>query len=471
PIFIQRLYEQIQDYHYLEQLCRELSKTKLKQILIRKFKNTRLVENVLYSISEDVSSQAKAEEFFYGSEISRKDISDFFNGFFNLALDLGKLVVLCLDEVQFLIDIDPTQALVKIILEQFIRKLYEQYKNKKLYIVISCLQNPDKREYDVLKGISKNFQSIVEGKEIILGNLTLSEKDAILNQVCDKINLEGAERKKFLSQVKGRLEYYLPRELLKSVAEILDMMGYTSYSPEELRTLYESEARAYVKPILLKKGFVYLEDKPKKIGGYNIDIYASAETNRYQRTPKAVGEVTIIQRKAIKEKVEKFAAWLHQMKGKEYRPDLGDYAFFICPSNRLTKSSVEILRSNNIDIIEFDSSLINEINQLDQEPALTEEKELPPVPTPEEPPTQSANLSPESSLKPKLIIGKKHIAHKLQDIPGVGAAKVKLLKQANILTIEDLINCNPCVIAGKIKGLGLKSLTKWIQRAKQIVNE
>ena len=249
------------------------------------------------------------------------------------------------------------------------------------------------------------------------------------------------------------------------------MMGYTSYSPEELRTLYESEARAYVKPILLKKGFVYLEDKPKKIGGYNIDIYASAETNRYQRTPKAVGEVTIIQRKAIKEKVEKFAAWLHQMKGKEYRPDLGDYAFFICPSNRLTKSSVEILRSNNIDIIEFDSSLINEINQLDQEPALTEEKELPPVPTPEEPPTQSANLSPESSLKPKLIIGKKHIAHKLQDIPGVGAAKVKLLKQANILTIEDLINCNPCVIAGKIKGLGVKSLTKWIQRAKQIVNE
>jgi len=471
PIFIQRFYEQIQEHRYLKQLCDKLSRTKLKQDLIRKFKNTKLVENIINSISEDVSAQARAEEFFYGSEISRKDISDFFNGFLNLALDLDRLVVLCLDEVQFLIDIDPTQTLVKIILEQFIRKLYEQYSNKKLYIVISCLQNPDKREYDKLKGISKNFQSIVEGKEIILGNLTVSEKNAILNQVCDKIRMETAKRKRFLSQVKRRIEYFLPRELLKSIAEILDIMGFTCYSREELRNLYEREARTYVKPILIEKGFVYVEDKPKKVGGYNIDIYASAETNRYQRTPNAFGEVTIIQRKTIKEKVEKFAAWLHQMKGKEYRPNRGDYAFFVCPKNRLTQSSQEVLRSNNIDIIEFDSSLINEINQLEQEPDLSEDKELSLAP-PEEIPTPSADSGLErSSLKQKLIIGKKPVTHKLEDIPGIGQAKVKLLQQANILTINDLITCNPRIIAGKVKGLGLKSLTKWIQRAKQIVNE
>lgn len=472
PIFIQRLYEQIQEKHYLQQLCAQLSQNELKRELIRKFKNTKLVENVLNTISNDVSAQEAAMKYFYGDDIISKDIADFFNGFLSLALYVDKLVVLCLDEMQFLIDIDPSQILVKKILEQFIRKLLEQYRNKKLYLIISCLQNPDKREYDTLKAISKNFKSIIDGKEIVLGNLTSAEKEAILTQVCDKVGMAPPERKAFRKDLKGRLEFFFPREFLQGIAEILDKLGYTCYSSAELRSLYEKEAREFIKPHLIQRGFSYIEPAPKNVGGFNIDIFASAGTDRATRTPKAFGEVTISNRRSIKDKVEKFATWLRLMQDKEYRPALGDYPLFICPSNRLTLKSREILQSNNITAVEFDSSFIEELNQLDQQECATpEEQPAAPVPVSASSPSPQSTTAPPSPASPpvSLIVGKKHHSFRLQDIPGIGAAKGKLLRQAQIETFQDLLQCNPKQIAGKVKGLGITSLNTWIQRAKQIL--
>jgi len=472
PVFIQKFYDQIQDNQYLRRLCAELPQEKLKSTLIKKFKNAKIVDQVLNSISSDASTQALAEEFFFGGEISSKDIMDFFNGFLSLALDLDKPVVFCLDELQFLIDIDPSETLATIILEQFIRKLLEQYRNNRLYIICSCLQNPDKQEYDALKEVSKNFKSIIEGKEIILGNLTAAEKDEILDQICEKVEMPAGERKKFLSQVKGRLEFFLPRYLLKSIAENLEIMGYTCYTPSELRNLYEKEAREFVAPKLREKGFGYIEEAPKRVGGYDIDIYANSETNRVNRVSQAFGEVTIRNRRGIKEKVEKFASWLHQMKGREYRPDLGDFVFFICPSNRLTKMSKETLESNDIQSFEFDSSFIDEINKIDQEEKI--EVEPPPEIMHPQPITPIADNSEVPAIKPpeeKPIVGKKPHKFELKDIPGVGPAKIKLLKQANISTIEDLITCNPRLVAGKVSGLGERSLNTWIQKAKQILHD
>ncbi|MHA1341757.1 MAG: hypothetical protein ACTSO2_17440, partial [Promethearchaeota archaeon] len=467
-IFMQRLYEQIRQNKYLHKLCSELEQSKLRINLIRKFKNSKVVKQIQNILSNDASTQAIAEEFIYGEKITKKDIVDFFNGFLNLALDLNKLVILCFDELQFLIDIDPTKNLAKIILEQFIRKLIEQFRNKRLYIIISCLQNPDKKEYDQLKEFSKNFKSIVEGKEIILGNLTSSEKEEILNQVCEKINMDSLERKKFLKKVKGRLDYFLPRGLLKSIAEILDVMGYTSYSETELRNLYEKESREYIKPILNEKGFIFMNDSPKKIGGFNVDIIASSETKRANRVFQAFGEVTIMNRKGMKGKVEKFASWLHEMKGKEYRPDLGDYAFFLCPKNRLTKSSKDVLESNNIEYYEFDSSLINEINHFEEQ---QHEIEIEEIPQEIALPKIETEIKGDASTKVKQVIIKKPSKFKLVDIPGVGAGKVALLKKANITTIEELISCDSKIVAKKVKGLGVTSLNKWIQKAKQIIND
>ena len=57
----------------------------------------------------------------------------------------------------------------------------------------------------------------------------------------------------------------------------------------------------------------------------------------------------------------------------------------------------------------------------------------------------------------------------LEDIPGVGSVKVKLLNNAGIKNIDDLLNCNPKIIADKIDGLGVKSIEKWIEKAKELI--
>jgi len=451
PIFIQNLYGQIQENKYLNQLCEELNSTRLHSELIKYFKNSRIVSKILNSISPDDRTRATADEFFYGYDINKKDILDFFNGFISLALELNKLVVICFDEVQFLIDIDPTNVLVKIFLEQIIRKSLEIFRNRRLYIVISCLQNPDKNEYDKLKSISKNFSSIINGKEIVLGNLTSTEKDQILDQICEKVNIKNNDRKMLINKIKNTLGFFLPRMFLSTIAEILVSMGYTSYSESELRTLYETEAREFISPRLKEKGFIHIEESPVKIGGFEFDIYATAESQRNKRVPKAFGEATCINKKSIKGKIEKFISWLNQMKNKEYRPELNDYTFFICPKNRLNNSSIELLKSNNIDYFEFDSTYIDEINKLELEGK----------------PTQIT----DSPLVEKTIISKKKINYNLKDIPGIGPKKEILLKQVNIFTIEDLIKCNPESVAENISGIGIASLNKWIQKAKQLINQ
>ncbi|MHA1777522.1 MAG: hypothetical protein ACTSWC_12165, partial [Promethearchaeota archaeon] len=310
PIFFQYFYEKIHEDNLLHDLCSLIPKEKLQGNLTRKFKNIELVEQITNSISSDEYLQGKARAFFFSKNIKQKEIQDFFYGFIDLALELGKIVVICFDELQYLIDISPEEVLIKIFLEKFIRKLMEQFRDRRLYILISCLQNPGKNEYETLKNISPNFTSVIEDKEIFLDNLTKSEKEEILEQICQKLKMDRNERKKFLKRVKNRLDFYMPRNLLKNIAGVLDALGYTTYSPSELKNIYEKEARDFIKPKLKDKGFIYVENEPKQVGGYNVDIFASAKTERSRRVPKAFGEVTITQRKSIKGKIEKFSAWL-----------------------------------------------------------------------------------------------------------------------------------------------------------------
>ncbi|MBD3229122.1 MAG: hypothetical protein GF329_13115 [Candidatus Lokiarchaeota archaeon] len=59
----------------------------------------------------------------------------------------------------------------------------------------------------------------------------------------------------------------------------------------------------------------------------------------------------------------------------------------------------------------------------------------------------------------------------LGDIPGIGEAKIDLLNTAGIKSVDDLINCDPKEISEKVKGLGIKSLKKWIDKAKDLKAE
>ncbi|MHA1273766.1 MAG: helix-hairpin-helix domain-containing protein [Promethearchaeota archaeon] len=57
------------------------------------------------------------------------------------------------------------------------------------------------------------------------------------------------------------------------------------------------------------------------------------------------------------------------------------------------------------------------------------------------------------------------------DIPGMGSAKAKTLNSAGILTIKDLINCNEKILAQQLKGIGVASLNKWKQAARQLLQQ
>ena len=453
-IFGERLFEQINKRGYLSKILEDLDSLERRSLMIKSFKNKDLVDNLIKLSSSDRYKKLEAEEYFYSGQLKTKDISNFFFGLLRLAFEHNYTVVILFDEVQYLDEIDPSNVLVKMFAEQFIRLLFEQYSNNKLYLVVSCLQNPQKNEWNILKSRSKSFQSIVEGKEIILGNLTLNEREEIVNQVSSKIGFQKNDRSVFLSKVKSSLDYYLPRYLLQCIANILDMMEYTAYTDFEVRKLYEKDARNYISPKLKERGFKFIEPDVKKIGGYNVDIFATAPTSRAKYRKQAFGEVTMIKRAGMVDKIEKFANWLNRMKNVEYKPEKGDLAFFICPPNRITENSKMILKDNNILLYEYSSKNIEELVKVSK-PQLIPEKEP---------------LEVNKEIKPKKeIILIKDPKYSLEDIKGIGATTAEKLRKAGINTVKELINCNSKTTASEIDRVGKPSIDKWKQIAKQLI--
>jgi len=453
-IFGERFIDQIKEKNYLNKITKNIGSINKKSLFIRTFKNKKLT-NVLSKLSSsDPYEQEEALEYFYTADLKSKDISDLFYGFLKLAFENNYVVVILFDEIQYLDEIDPSNVLVKMFLEKFIRLIFERHANDKLYIVISCLQNPDKEEWTQLKNRSKNFQSIVEGKEVILGNLTMNEREEIVNQVSKKIGFQGNDKKIFLSRVKSSLDYYLPRTQLKCIANILDMMDYTAYTQYEIRKIYESDARDYITPKLKELGFSYVDPESKKIGGFNIDIYATAPTSRAKYIKKAFGEVTLTDRSKISGKVEKFASWLNQMKDREYNSEKGDIAFFVCPPNKITKNARQILDDNNIALYEYSSLNVEELLKLSA-PKIEVGVEI----------STEIESKPEEEI---MII--KEPKYSLEDIPGIAKTRDKQLRDVGIKTVKDLIHCNSKITAQKIKGVGKLSLDKWKQAARQILS-
>jgi len=453
-IFGERLIEQIANKDYLMKLINGLDSFEQKSLMIKSFKNKELAENLIELISPDRYKKLKAEEFFYSGKLKSKDISNLFFGFLKLAFDNNYTVVVLFDEIQYLNEIDTSNVLVKIFTEKFIRLLFEQFSNRNLYIVVSCLQNPDIREWDQLKNRSKNFQSIVDGKEVILGNLNLSEREEIVNQVSHKIGFQDNDKRAFLAKVKGSMDYYLPRSLLRCIANILDMMEYTAYTDYEIRKIYEKDARNFITPILKEKGFTYVEPEVKKIGDYNVDIFATSPTSRTKYRKKALGEVTIMSRSKMSDKVEKFSSWLIHMKNVEYQPNKGDFAFFVCPPKRITKKSKVILEDNNITLYEYSSKNIDELLRLSKPEPILDKR------TPEE----IKETEPDGEV---ILI--KEPKYKLEDIKGIAKTRAEQLREIGIKTVKELINCNSNITAQKIKGVGKPSIDKWKQIAKQLL--
>ena len=453
-IFGERLIEQLIKRGYLTKLTKDLDSFELRSLIIESFKNKDLVDNLIKLMSSDRYKQVEAKEYFYSGKLKSKDISNFFFGFLKLAFENKYTVVVMFDEIQYLDEIDNINVLVKIFTEKFIRLLFEQFSRNKLYIIVSCLQNPQRLEWDKLKNNSKSFQSIIEGKEVVLGNLSINEREEIVNQVSRKIGFQADDRKVFLSKVKSSLDYYLPRTLLRCIANVLDMMEYTAYTGFEIRNLYEKNARAFMAIKLKELGFSFIEPTVKKIGGYNVDILATVPTSRTKYRKKAFGEVTLMSRSKMAEKIEKFSNWLNQMKNVEYRPDKGDLAFFVCPPDRITDKSKKILEDNNISLYEYSSKNTDELLKISRPKAI-----------PEIEPSGEIELMEEK----REIILIKESKYKLEDIKGIAKTKADQLRKIGIKTIKELINCNSVITAQKIKGVGKLSIDKWKQIAKQLI--
>lgn len=421
---------------------------------MKNIKNKKIVENLIKISSDDTYEKSVAEEYFYSGELRSKEISNLFFGFLKLALNQNYTSIIIFDEIQYLDEIDPSKVLVKIFSEKFIRSLFEQFSRNKLYLVISCLQNPSSKEWDKLKSRSKNFHSIVEGKEVVLGDLTLEEREEIIQQVSEKIGFQAQDRKIFLSKVKSSLDYFFPRSILRCIANILDMMDYTAYTEYEIRIIYEKDARDFITPQLKAKGFTHVEKNEKQIGGYNLDIFASAPTSRTNYRKKAFGEVSIMNRSNMLGKIEKFVSWLNQMKNVEYQPSKGDYAFFICPLNRITEKSNKILLDNKIELYEFTSNNMEELLKI------MDKK----VPDPE-------NVIPDGSCNAdsKQLFVIKDSKYNLEDIKGIAETRANQLREIGITTVKELINCNSSITAQKITGVGKASINKWKQIAKQLI--
>jgi len=455
--FIQLFYEQIANEKYLKELCKFIQTTDLKNALFSSFKNSQIVEQVYNTISEDVSDTIKAQEFFYGNKITNKDIKDFFFGFINLALSLNRFVIICFDEIQFLVEIDKSETLLKVVLEQYIRVLLESHRNKSIYLIFSCLDNPKHQEYSELKSKSASFASVIQNMEIRLGILTEDEKYEILDQVAEKIEMENTAKTDFMRRLGHFRDIQVPRILLQAVAVVLNQMGYEHVSNAEINTVYKAEARNYIIPILEEQGFNFISPTETEIKGYKIDIYATTTTDQSNRVKQAFGEVSIAQKKSITSNIEKFSDWLSRMKDSEYQPNLGDYAFFICPKDRITEENIELLSPNKITVHEFDSTVIDLINKLAANKKgvirKTYEKMI-----------SDAKVVQKNAEETQIVKKKKY---KLTQIPGIKKTNEKHLNEANIYTIDDLINSDIKQVS-QAKRLGVKSLVKWIQAAKQI---
>lgn len=59
-------------------------------------------------------------------------------------------------------------------------------------------------------------------------------------------------------------------------------------------------------------------------------------------------------------KIEKFSNWLLNMKGNEYNPDRGDFAFIITQSSVIPRKTMDILKESNIELYRYKTPEINE---------------------------------------------------------------------------------------------------------------
>ncbi len=406
------------------------------------FKNSTIAKNVR-NFRQDTS-----EEYFYGEDFQRiSNIQAFFNGIIDILMENKILTIIAIDEVQ---QIEKWGAPVfQAFLESFVSSTYDRYmrssKDARLFFILSfLLKSPMSRDskYTFLERYSPGFVSRMKGKEIIFCNFTEKEHNDALKLCAEITNLTPEETKKFETETKSRLTYWIernnPREFGKYIKKVYRKLGLLDLTPSEKRQIYEKEGREFIKPKLIDNGFTFIAEEPTPIEGYNLDVYAETRHRTIIRKC-ALGEIKTTQRKSLKGEVEKFSGWLNNIKETTVYNHPDNYYFFISPYDP-TDSTKQILEHYSIDWIKFQPpELIFEEGEISEEGEEIEEVN---------------EITELSSL----------------NIPGLGKARLGHLKNKGIITIANLKEASLGVLAEGIRGISKKMLLEWKSECERLIN-
>jgi len=442
------------------------------------FKNTEIAKNI------KIFGRDASEDYFYSENFQTiSNIQAFFNGVIDILMDHKILTVIAIDEVQQIENWG--DHAFEAFLESFILSTYDKYMNysegARLFFLLSfLLKRPASRndKYAFLEKHSPGFVSRMKGKEILLCSFTEQEHDAALKLIAEITNLDPMEQSAFEAQTKSKLTYWTtrnnPREFGKYIYEIYNKLGFLKLTPPECRLIYESEARDFITKKLLDKGFTYVAEEPTNISGYNFDVYAE-ETERTILKKCAFGEIKTTQPKSLKAQVEKFSYWLNSIchSTKYNHPD--NYYFFISPYDPSSPTS-EILQQYDINWIKFQPpTLIFESGQEEEEkPKLSPEKpKIPPKkfkPSPKKPKkTPRKKRVKQKPMKPLFAVSETTPLKELS-IKGLGEKRMELLEEQGIITLKNLKELDPNLLAQKISGITSKMLLEWKKECEILLN-
>ncbi len=409
------------------------------------------------SIAKNVKNfgQDSSEEYFYGEDFQKiSNVQSFFNGIIDILMENKILTIMAIDEVQQIEKWgDPV---FQAFLESFISSTYDRYmksdSDSRLFFILSFLvKKPETRrvKYEYLNKQSPGFVSRMKGREIVFNDFTENEHKNSLKLIAEITNLSPQECSKFEVETKSKLTYWLtrnnPREFGKYIKKVFKKLDFLKLNASEKREIYEKEAREYIKPALLEKGFTYIPEKPENVGGYDFDVYADFK-HRTIIKKCAFGEIKTTQRKKLKGEVEEFSRWLSDIKRTSVFNHSDNYYFFISPFNP-TKPTQQILEQYSIEWIKFEPpELIFE-----EEEEIIEEGEKRPK---EKKKKAFTTETPLRSLK----------------IPQLGQARLRSLEAENIITIEDLKEANLGILAKKIRGISKKMLLNWKADCEKLIN-
>jgi len=399
--------------------------------------------------------QDSSEEYFYGENFQKiSNIQFFFNGIIDILMENKVLTMIAIDEVQQIERWgDPV---FQAFLESFVSSTYDRYMKSsldaRLFFILSFLvKKPESRrdKYEFLEKQSPGFVSRMKGREIVFSDFTEKEHKDALKLIAEITNLSPQEISKFEAETKSKLTYWMtrnnPREFGKYIKKVYTKIDLLKLTASEKREIYEKEAREYIKPVLLEKGFTYIPEKPENVGGYDFDVYADVK-HRTVIKKCAFGEIKTTQRKKLKGEVEEFSRWLSDIKRTSVYSHLDNCYFFISPFEP-TKATQQILNQYSIEWIKFEPpELIFE----EEEEIIEEGKK----PLKDKKVKAISTGTPLKSLK----------------IPQLGPARLKSLENEKIFTIEDLREANLGILAEKIKRISKNMLLNWKSECEKLIN-